>query len=222
MSSMSTSEDLALRLHDPVTGRGLLDETALPRVLAGAVVLQLVLGGRAHLVEGRRRTHVVVDDRAPTGDHVLDLALARLPDDTTTKAAIEKTHGHVREPLMAGLVYDGTLRRHERKLLGFLPLGPCWPAIDTTRRDGLLARLRAVLVDGAEPSSDEATLVALVRAVKAEHKLVDAPRRALRAASKGVAEGEWAGEAVRRAVADIHAAVAATVAAGAAAAAGSG
>jgi hypothetical protein len=217
---MRTAEDLALLLHDPDTGDGLADSTALPRALAGAVVLEMVLTGRAQLVEGRWRTRLVVEDRRPSGDHVLDLALDRLPADTTPKAAIEKLHGRVREPLMAGLVHDGAVHRRERSFLG-MALTPRWPAADTARRDAALARLRAVLVDGAAPTPQDASLVALVRAVKAEHKLLDAPRRELRARSKEVAEGEWAGEAVRKAIADVHGAIAATASVGAVAA-GSG
>ncbi|WP_433781108.1 GOLPH3/VPS74 family protein [Actinomycetospora sp. CA-101289] len=214
---MRTAEDLALLLHDPATGAPLADSTSLPRALAGAVVLQLVLDGRAHLAPGRWRTHLVIDDRSPSGDHVLDLALGRLSDDTTPKSAIEKLHSRVRDPLMAGLVHDGAVRLEERRWLGF-PLTPRWSAADPTRRDAVLARLAAVLVQGAAPTPEDASLVALVRAVKAEHKLLDAPRRALRARSKEIAEGEWAGEAVRKAIADVQAAIAATAAAGATAA----
>lgn len=217
MNRMRTAEDLALLLHEPATGAPLVDSTSLPRALAGAVVLQLVLDGRAHLAPGRWRTLLVIDDRSPSGDHVLDLALGRLPDDRTPKAAIEKLHGRVRDPLMAGLVHDGAVRLEERRWLCF-PLAPRWPAADRSRRDAVLARLAAVLLQGAAPTPEDASLVALVRAVKAEHKLLDAPRRALRAASKEIAEGEWAGEAVRKAVADIHGAVAAAAAAGGAAA----
>ncbi|MDD7964485.1 GOLPH3/VPS74 family protein [Actinomycetospora lemnae] len=216
---MRTAEDLALLLHEPDTGAPLVDSTSLPRALAGAVVLQLVLDGRAHLADGGRwrGTRLVVDDRGRTGDHVLDLALERLPDDASPKSAIEKLQGRVRDPLMAGLVHDGALRLEERALLG-IPRSPRYPAADRTRRDAVVARLRAVLVDGAAPSRDDAALVALVRAVKAEHELLDAPRRELRDRSKVVAEGEWAGEAVRRAIADVHAAVAAAAGAGAVAA----
>ena len=212
---MRTAEDLALLLHDPATGAPLVDSTSLPRVLAGAVVLEIVLSGRAHLADGRFRTHLVVDDRRPSGDHVLDLALERLPADTTPKAAIEKLQSRVRDPLMAGLVHDGSVRLEERTVLGFIPLSPRWIAADPTRREAARGRLHAALVDGVAPNPEDASLVALVRAVKAEHKLLDAPRRELRAASLQIADGEWAAEAVRRAIADIYSAVAVTAAAGA-------
>ncbi|MDD7936266.1 GOLPH3/VPS74 family protein [Actinomycetospora straminea] len=141
----------------------------------------------------------------------------RLPADASPKSAIEKLQGQVLDPLMAGLVHDGALRLEERAFLG-IPRSPRYPAADRTRRDAAVARLRAVLVDGAAPTQDDAALVALVRAVKAEDKLLDAPRRELRDRSKVIAEGEWAGEAVRRAIADVHAAVAAAAGAGAVAA----
>ncbi|MDD7937332.1 GPP34 family phosphoprotein [Actinomycetospora lutea] len=214
---MRTAEDLALLLHDPDTGAPLVDSTSLPRALAGAVVLQLVLDDRARLEERRWRTVMVIGDRSATGDHVLDLALERLPAEPTPKAAIEKLQSRVRDPLLAGLVHDGSVRREERTVLG-MARSPRYPAADRRRRDAVVARLRSVLVDGAAPSTDDAALVALLRAVRAEHKVLDAPKRALRDRSKVIAEGEWAGEAVRRAIADVHAAVAAAASAGAVAA----
>jgi hypothetical protein len=212
---MRTAEDQALLLHDPETGAPLVDSTSLPRALAGAVVLQIVLDNRARLEERRWKTVLVIGDRAPTGDHVLDLALERLPADPTPKAAIEKLQSRVADPLMAGLVHDGSVRLEERTFLG-LPRSPRYPAADRARRDAVVARLRSVLVDGVAPASGDAALVALLRAVKAEHKVVDAPKRALRDRSKVIADGDWAGEAVRRAIADIYGAVAAVTAAGAA------
>lgn len=211
---MRTAEDLALLLHDPGTGAPLVDSMSLPRCLAGAVVLQLVLDDRARLEPRRWRDRLVIDDRGATGDHVLDLALERLPADPTPKAAIEKLQGRVKEPLMAGLVHDGSLRVEERTFLG-IPLSPRYPAADRRRRDAVAARMRSVLVDGVVPGTDDASLVALLRAVKAEHKVVDAPRRALRARSKVIADGEWAGEAVRKAIADIYGAIVGVAAAGA-------
>ncbi|GAA4926911.1 Golgi phosphoprotein 3 GPP34 [Actinomycetospora succinea] len=215
---MRTAEDLALLLHDPDTGAPLVDSTSLPRGLAGAVVLQLVLDDRARLEERRWKTVMGIGDRTPTGDHVLDLALERLPTDPTPKAAIEKLQSRVKDPLMAGLVHDGSVRLEERTFLG-MARTPYYPAADRRRRDAVAGRMRSVLVDGVAPTTDDAALVALLRAVRAEHKVVpegQVPKRALRDRSKVIAEGEWAGEAVRRAIADVYGAIAAVTAAGAA------
>ena len=211
---MGIAENTALLLHDPTTGAPVVDGTSLPRVLAGAVVLELVLGGHARL-EKRRRTHLVRDDTTPVDDDVLRAARDRLPADTTPKRAVEKLQRHVRDPIMGRLVATGVLRVQERSVLGFVPLAPRWPALDPQPRSTLLDRLHAILVDGAAPSPDEAALVALVRAVKAEAKLLVGNRRELRARSKEIADGDWAGEAVRKAIADVHDAVTASVVAAA-------
>jgi hypothetical protein len=116
---------------------------------------------------------------------------------------------------MGRLVATGVLRVQERSVLGFVPLAPRWPTLDPQLRATLLDRLHAILVDGADPSPDEAALVALVRAVKAETKLLVGNRRVLRARSKEIADGDWAGEAVRKAIADVHDAVTASVVAAA-------
>ena len=220
---MGIAADTALLLHDPVTGTGLVDATSLPRALAGGVVLELVLHGRAHLEEGRWGSTLVLDRTASSsgGDPLVALAQERLTRPTSPKAAVEKLARHVRDPLMAGLARAGVLRRHERTFLGFVPRSPSWPAVDPGPRLALWMRLHAVLVEGATPGADEAALVALVRAVKAETTLVEGRRRDLRARSRDIAEGDWAGQAVRRAVADVHAAVAATVVAATAASSGS-
>jgi hypothetical protein len=65
-------------------------------------------------------------------------------------------------------------------------------------------------------------LISLVHAVKAEHKVVDGPRRQLRARAAEVADGEWAGRAVHKAVEAVQASVAAAVAVSAAADGSSG
>lgn len=221
MGVMGIAEDTALLLRDPHTGAALVDGTSLPRVLAGALVLEMVLGGHARLEDRRFSTHMIVDHGSGIEEPVLRAARDRLPVDTTPKRAIEKLHRHVRDPLMAELVSRGVLRVEERTLLGFVPLSPNWPAVDPGPQRDLRARLHAVLADGAEPTPHDAALVALVRAVRAEHRILDAPRRALRARSKEVAEGDWAGDAVRKAIADVHASVTAAVAGSAAASSGS-
>jgi hypothetical protein len=74
----------------------------------------------------------------------------------------------------------------------------------------------AVLRDGAQPDEHLALLISLAHAVKAEHKIVDGPRRQLRARAAEVAAGEWAGQAVRKAVQAVQSSVAAAVAVSAA------
>ena len=74
-----------------------------------------------------------------------------------------------------------------------------------------------MLRDGGEPDERTACLVSLVHAVKAEHKLVDGPRRKLLARAAEVTRGEWAGAAVRRAVQAVQVSVAVALSAAASA-----
>ena len=78
------------------------------------------------------------------------------------------------------------------------------------------------LVQPGEPDERTAALIALLHALRCEHKVVDPKpyqlsRRQLRARAAEVAQGNWASEAVRKATDEMMAAVAAAVAASAAA-----
>jgi hypothetical protein len=63
------------------------------------------------------------EDATPAPRRQEDVALDRLPADTTPKGAIERLHGKVRDPLLAGLIHDGALRREEPTFLG-VPRSP--------------------------------------------------------------------------------------------------
>lgn len=67
----------------------------------------------------------------------------------------------MREPLLDRLVERGDLRRRTQKTLGLFQTSVLQEG-DTGRRDGLLAEVRAVLVDGAEPTERAAALAALL------------------------------------------------------------
>ena len=86
--------------------------------------------------------------------------------------------------------------------------------------------LTQALVQRQAPDARSAALIALLHALRCEHKIVDPgpyglSKRQLRARAEEIAKSSWASEAVRTAITEIIAAVAATTAA-AAAAGGSG
>jgi Golgi phosphoprotein 3 (GPP34) len=81
------------------------------------------------------------------------------------------------------------------------------------------------LVQTAAPDERTAALIALLHALKCEHKVVDPrayqlSRRQLRARADQIAQGSWASEAVRKAIDEMIAAVAAASAAATAASSG--
>jgi hypothetical protein len=81
------------------------------------------------------------------------------------------------------------------------------------------------LVQQVAPDARTAALIALVHALRCEHKIVD-PRqyglskRELRARAEQIAKGNWASEAVRKAIDEMIAAVVAATSAAAATSAG--
>jgi hypothetical protein len=109
------------------------------------------------------------------------------------------------------------------RILGLIPT-TTWRFTKPEPRARLQSAVASVLTGKGEPDERVAALVSLLYAVKAEHKVVDGPRRELRARAKEIAEGEWAGSAVSQAVravqATVTAAIVASTAAGSAASSG--
>jgi hypothetical protein len=213
---MTLTEDLVLVLLDPDTGRAVVDSTSLDRAIGGALLLDLVTRGRITADGDGARARLTVADAAPTGDALLDTALARLDKPLKAQKAVERLARGTRTPTLERLVERGLVRRERSRILGVLPV-TTWPPLDARPRAELRGRVAAVLLDGAQPDQHLALLISLVHAVKAEHKIVDGSRRQLRARAAEVADGEWAGKAVRKAIQAVEAGVAAAVAGAAAA-----
>lgn len=156
------AEDLLLLLFQPDSGT-IAGENTLFYVLAGAVLADLALDERVTTATTRIGAVSVeaVAGRAPSDD-LLRAAWDSVSDGPrgvqTVLAAIGPT---LREPLLERLVARGDLRRKTRRTLGLF---------DTTvlaegeggRRARLLEDVRAVLVDGAEPTPRVAALAALI------------------------------------------------------------
>jgi Golgi phosphoprotein 3 GPP34 len=212
---MTLAEDLVLLLLDPRTGRAVVDSTSLDRAIGGALLLDLSTRERITADGGGARARLSVVDAAPTGDPLLDTALARLDKPVRAQKAVERLARGTRTPVLERLADQGLVRHERNRLLGILPISTWTPGHAAQELRG---RVAAVLRDGAQPDQHLALLISLVHAVKAEHKIVDGPRRQLRARAAEVADGEWAGQAVRKAVQAVHTSVMAAVAASTAAA----
>ncbi|WP_433279674.1 GOLPH3/VPS74 family protein [Pseudonocardia xinjiangensis] len=217
------TEDLVLLLLDPGSGRAIVDSTSLDRAVGGALLLDLSTRDRLTADETGARAWLTVADSSTTGDPLLDTALARLEGRHPLRAqkAVERLARKTREPVLQRLVERGLVRRDRGRILGVFPV-TTWPAADAGPVTELRRRIAEVLRDGAPPDQHTALLISLVHAVKAEHKLVDGPRRQLRARADQVAQGDWAGPAVRKAVQAVQTSVAVAVAASASAAGASG
>ena len=173
-----------------------------------------------------RRGRIIVRDPSPPGDEVLAAALQTLVKRQGRKpsAVIGPLGKKLRRVLYQRLVADGVLRAERRRVLGIFPVRT-WPAADPSRKAEVRQQVTQALVGTAAPDERTAALIALLHALKCEHKVVDPrpyqlSRRQLRARAAEIAQGNWASEAVRKVIDEEIAAVAAASAAATAAASG--
>jgi len=199
------------------------DSTRLDNGLGGALLLELALASRVD-VEDKR---VVVVDPAPTGDPLIDTALAdvvaakpRKPDHWVTRFA-KGTRVRVLDKLVA----DGILRREEEKILlvfsrtRFVAAHGVEPVAETEVRQ----RLRGAVRASGAVEKRTAALCALVAATEMDRKVfADLDRKRVKARLKEISAGDWAAAAVKKSIEAVQAAVmAAIVASTSAATAGS-
>lgn len=204
------AEDLALLLVDPATGKPVVDGTAFDRAIGGALLLDLAVAGRVAVTGSGAKARIAAIG-GPTGDPLLEAASERLgTKERRAAAAVERLSSKLRPATFARLVAAGTLEEEKGRVLGVIPT-TTWRFTDPAPRTALQRGVAAVLTGKAEPDERQAGLVSLLYAVKAEHKVVDGPRKELRARAKKVADGEWAGSAVSQAVQAVQATIMAAV-----------
>ncbi|BCB75210.1 hypothetical protein GCM10022251_34330 [Phytohabitans flavus] len=160
------AEDLLLLLFQPNPGRGtgtIAGENTLFYVLAGAVLADLALGDHVLTERGRGgATLVKAIESRPPSDSILRSAWDYVvPKPRGVQTVLAAVGPPLRGPLLDRLVERGHLRRSSRKTLGLFTTTALGEG-DTGRRARLLAEVRAVLVDGAEPQPRVAALAALL------------------------------------------------------------
>jgi Golgi phosphoprotein 3 len=191
---------------------GIATSTKVPAGIGGAIVAELVLGGRIRVEE--EGVHAL--DPAPTGDDLLDPVLegAKDPNARQTRATwFIANVGKVQTPKVHQRLIAGglaTLEKGEkRRLLGSKPdrLKPT-PAGEEPR-----ARLRAVLLGEAEPDARDAVLAGLAAACDiVKLHVPDDQRAAATQRAEALAQGEAIPEHVRTAIRGSQRATAAVIA----------
>lgn len=187
----------------------------LDYALRGALLLELATRGRLRL-EGR---DAVVIDASPTGDDLLDEALAALAGRTRS---VKHWVGSLQVPRLRRrvcerLVRSGALRREPRSFLG-ITFGARYPAADPAPRRELAEAIRSALLGSGPVDDATAARVALAHAAGEVPALVPRDRRrAAERRAKEIAAGDMVGEAVDRVVREVNAAVIAAVVAATAA-----
>jgi Golgi phosphoprotein 3 (GPP34) len=213
---MIIAEDLLLLLYADATGKAVVDRTKVDHALAGAVLIELAMAGRVDIAgenDVERKGRLVVRDRSPLGDDVLDDALRTIDDKEGRKPqdVLGKLAKRLRDRLLDRLADRGVLERREEKVLGLFPTTR-WPAADAQREAEVRSQLDAALLLGKEPDPRTGALVAMLSAIDVLPKVVDAPdRKAVRQRAKQIAESAWAADAVRKAVESVQAATTAVI-----------
>jgi hypothetical protein len=169
MHRLSLRSDLFLLAHDDA-GKPVRSEAGIGAGLAGATLVELLLGGRVVVSAGR----LDVRDPSPTGDDETDATIDAIAANTAPcgpRAWVSwishGAYGRVAEILAtAGVVRRRTVRR-----LGVLP-APRWVACDMEDLVRARARVRYAVHGGGPVDARTAALCGLVRVLRIESSLL--------------------------------------------------
>src|SRR5215467_9965771 len=220
---MLIAEDLLLLVTDDASGRLSAPAAQVDAGLGGANLVELTLLNKVGLSgeqDQGRPGRLTVRDPSPPGDTVLDAALQIVGAHQGKKPStvIRPLSKNLRQTLYQRLADSGVVRAEQGRILGIFPEHR-WPAQDASHETEVRRLVTQALVQRAVPDTRTAALIALLHALKCEHKIVDPgqyglSRRELGARAEEIAKGNWVSEAVRKAIEETTAAVlAATTAA---------
>jgi hypothetical protein len=221
---MLLAEDLLLLVTDDTSGRLSAPAAQVDAVLGGANLVELTLLNKVDLSgEGDQGKpgRIIVRDPSPVGDEVLDAALGIviMRQGGKPSTVIRPLSKHLRQGLYQRLAASGMIRARRGRALGIFP-ARTWPADDARHEEQVRQLVTQALVQQTAPDARTAALIALLHALRCEHKIIDPryhqlSRRQLRARAEEVAMDNWASEAVRKAIREMVAATAAAAAAAA-------
>ncbi|MBB2949257.1 hypothetical protein FB565_009062 [Actinoplanes lutulentus] len=198
-------EDLLLLLLD--------DETGIPAgagtlyyPLGGAVLVELALLGRVEHADGK----VIAVGEGALPDPILqeawDKAAAK---PRRAQTLIIEVGTRLWDPLIERLIEKGQIRRETKRLLRVFKTTRL-PSADPAYEQGLRDKVRAVLVDGAEPDPRTAAVIALLSAsgsLPAVRPPIAWSSEVIKRA-KRLEEGHWGAAEVNTAVITAAAAIA--------------
>ncbi len=213
---MLIAEELLLLVTDDETGKARGEAGSIDYGLAGAVLCELELLNRIRLTSAsdfhHKKNRIVVTDRTPTGDAILDRALAVLAEkDLRPYRAIHLLQKDLRKSLYTRLADAGVLSERAGRVLGVFPTTR-WPAADPSPEAALRRTLDSVFINAVRPNPRTAALIAclsvldMAHTVLAEnHPAVD--KRKIRREAREYRERTWPAKAARDAYeADVSAA----------------
>ncbi len=222
---MLIAEELLLLLTDVESGAPLADRTSLTYALAGANLLELSLAGKVDVAgpaDSVKKGRLVVRDRSPTDDQLLDHALGVLAErgNKRPRDVIRHLAKGVRTDVYTRLAERGLVRRVDSKVLGLFPRTR-WPIADPAQRERLRYPVeQLVLGQGSQADPHVSALVSLLAAIDKLPRVVPPEnvglsKRQIRQRGKEISADSWAPQAVKDAVAAVNAAMTGAIVAGA-------
>ena len=195
------TEDLLLVLFQPDSGT-IAGENTLFYVLAGGVLADLARLDAAEIQDRGIRGTLVSAAGDPPEDEVLRPMWDYISHKPRGVQGVLAASGPtLREPVLERLIERGDVVREKRRVLGLFPSTALVEGA-SGRRDQLIADMRAVLVDGEEPTERTAALIALVSASGSlpvlDREIPWSGTTATRA--KAWEQGDWAADAAASAV----------------------
>jgi hypothetical protein len=130
--------------------------------LSGTELVRLAAARRVDIVRGR----IAILDTAPTGDPLLDEALASMTGgwrEPTAKAWVARNRRGLVERYLARAEEAGTVRAERGQRLGFIPVTR-WLVVDVARAAQARARLEAVATSNGAVGPEQAALAGLAAA----------------------------------------------------------
>jgi Golgi phosphoprotein 3 (GPP34) len=217
VAGMLLAEDLLLLVTDDTSGRLSAPAAQVDAGLGGANLVELTLLNKVDLSgEGDQGKpgRIIVRDPSPAGDEVLDAALGILITRQGSKPStvIRPLSKNLRQRLYQRLAGSGMIRAGRGRTLGIFP-ARTWPAHDARHEEQVRQLVTQALVQQMAPDARTAALIALLHALRCEHKIIDPrpyqlSRRQLRARAEEVAMDNWASQAVRKVISEMAAATA--------------
>ena len=198
------AEDLLLLLTDDETGRHLADSTSLDYALGGAVLIDLVHMGKARIAEVSgvfKSNRVEVIDPNPTGDFVLDEAIAKITKrkPQTPQSLVPILAKGLRQQILERLANRAILHAEEGRIMGIFPTTR-WPATDSRHEAQIRRGLHeALVIPQSAPNQEVAALISLLHAVNQIPKTITDSglgSRELKRRAKAIADTEQVGKAV--------------------------
>jgi Golgi phosphoprotein 3 (GPP34) len=227
VGSVLIAEDLLLLLTDDTSGRLSTPAAKAEILLAGANLVDLALMGRVDISRavkpipflGINRTvdRLIVRDRSPTGDAVLDAALQIASRGQGRLSWVLRQRGkNLQMTLYKRLVSSGMIRHEQRTILA-VAMVDRWPAQDSRHKVEVRRRVIQALVEQTTPDTRSAALIALLHTIEHEPAIVDSRYARFRSRNavdielfsirsqvlgrgEEIAKSTWAPEAIRNSI----------------------